>query len=95
MSLIKVNIEIGSIPKEKFFKSDKTGKIYLNVVVAERQSPDDYKNTHTVYLEQTEEERKAQKKKDYVGSGKLIEFKQAESAPINDSDLPFYEDLPF
>jgi ribosomal protein L14 len=90
MAAVAVNICLTDVPKERLFKSDKTGKIYLNIVVADRKEKDRFDNTHTVFMQQTKEERDQRKEKIYVGDGKAIEYEQRASAPITeDDDLPF------
>ncbi len=82
--LIDCKIDLTKVPKEQLFKSEDTGKIYLDFKVSEKQSPDQYNNTHSVYIQKQKEDEKI-----YIGSGKMIEFKPKESAPIQADDLPF------
>ncbi|MDR2928227.1 MAG: hypothetical protein LBV41_08535 [Cytophagaceae bacterium] len=96
MALINISICLTDIPKEAIKVSERNGKKYLSIVVAERKEPDQYDNTHTVYVSQTKEEREAKAEKRYIGSGKLIAFNHV--TPANVDDLPpaqNFDDLPF
>jgi hypothetical protein len=83
-------------------KSDKNGKYYVSVVVDERQTPDNYGNTHTAYISQSKEQRAAKEPKQYVGSGKEFKFNSSSPTPettthkpqSNSNEQPI-DDLPF
>lgn len=83
--MIKVNINLSAIPKSLIVEGKK-GK-YVNVIINKMKQPDPYGNTHTVYLEQSKEEREAKAEKVYIGKGKEVTFNGA--APQQDDDLPF------
>lgn len=92
--MIIIDICLSDIPAEARKKSEKNGKVYAKFVVDERKSPDQFDNTHTVYVNQTKEEREAKKEKQYVGSGKELLFSAKvkpdyEQLPDDSSDLPF------
>ena len=95
-NLILGSICLSDIPKEKI-KAAANGKKYLNICIAERREPDQYENTHTIYVSQTKEEREAKANKCYIGSGKLYDPNPAPNAeqvaqmpPADDvDDLPF------
>lgn len=70
MSLITASICLSDIPKECITTSEKNGKKYLSIVIASRQQPDKYDNTHTIYVNQSKEEREQGKVKQYIGNGK-------------------------
>ena len=82
--LLDIKIDLTKVPKDKLFKSDKTGSIYLDCKVVEKQTPGQFGDTHAVYIQRSKDEEKL-----YIGSGKSIEFKSVESAPIAQDDLPF------
>ena len=92
--MIIIDICLSDIPAEARKKSEKNGKIYAKFVVDERKEKDKYDNTHTVYVNQSKEEREAKKEKQYVGSGKEFIFnaKAPEKKPDYEQ-LP--DDLPF
>lgn len=89
MSLINVSICLSDIPKDKIV-NHKNGKKYLNMVVAEKRETDQYGKTHTVYAQQTKEEREAKAEKQYLGNGELKEFNSGvQQAASNQVDKPF------
>ena len=95
--LINVSICLSDIPKDKI-KSADNGKKYLNICVAERREPDQYEQTHTVFVSQSKEEREAKANKVYIGSGKAVVFAPVNTAPEAVADMPPAEDvseLPF
>lgn len=98
-NLLNVSICLTDIPKEQITEG-KNGKKYCNIVIAERQQPDNYGNTHTVYMSQSKEQREAKAEKKYIGNGKLKVFGEqqpAERSPHTghyptmgeDTSLPF------
>lgn len=78
-------------------KSEKNNKFYVSIVVDERQTPDNYGNTHTAYISQTKEERTAKKPKQYVGSGKEFKFNSSSPTPetMQKSEEEIKDTLPF
>jgi hypothetical protein len=92
--MIVIDICLSDIP-EWARKKANNGKIYAKFAVVERQAPDKFENTHTVYCNPTKEQREAKEAKHYVGNGKVLNFDK--SAPKQD-DAPRMEmenDLPF
>lgn len=81
----RISICLSDLPKEKM-KQAQNGKIYINLVTAERREHDQYGNDVTVYVDQTKEEREARKDRIYVGSGKSFTFNP--STPENVEQLP-------
>lgn len=103
MSLINISLDLTKIDKSRI-KEGKNGQKYISLVVASNQQPDQYGNTHSVYHNQTEEERKSQAKRIFCGNGKEYVFnkqqptqqynqapqQQQYQAPQNyDDSLPF------
>jgi hypothetical protein len=102
--MINISIDLNKIDKSKI-KSHANGAKYYNITVDERKEPDQFGNTHTVYEQQTKEERAAKEGKKYIGSGKEFKFNggtasnnnvtasNANVAPVQSSqpidDLPF------
>jgi hypothetical protein len=97
--LINISICLSDIPKDKI-KQGKNGKKYLNITVARRREPDQYEQTHTVYVNQTQDERNEKSPRTYIGSGKEVIFggapvtaESVDSMPVattsEDDDLPF------
>ena len=74
MALINVSICLSDIPKERIKTSEKNGKKYLSIVVADKRETDQYGNDTTVYISQSKEERDAEVQKIYIGSGKKVAF---------------------
>jgi ABC-type Fe3+-citrate transport system substrate-binding protein len=77
-----ISICLSDLPKEKMTVG-KNGKKYINLVVDKRKEADQYGNTHTVYVNQTKEEREAKENKTYVGNGKEYLFNSQQSTPQN------------
>lgn len=99
---IQISIDLNKIDKSKI-KPHKNGAKYYAITVDEKQMPDQYGNTHTVYDTQSKEERSAKANKNYLGSGREYVFggnKQAANAPqqpqnpINQTPETI-DDLPF
>jgi len=86
--MIAININLSEIPKDQIFEGKK-GK-YITLIVDERKAPDNYGNTHTVYISQSKEEREAKKDKQYIGSGKLYSF---EKKAVSESQTPFTNEV--
>lgn len=94
--MIEVKIELDKIDKTKIFTSEKTGKKYLDICVAKRQTPDKFGSTHTVYIRPKQGEEKV-----YIGSG-VGKYEDAVSIPAQSNNTPVPEtnggavdDLPF
>lgn len=94
---IKINLNLTAIKDNaaKTFKSKDKTKTYINLQVSELREPDQFGNTHTVFIEQTKEEREAKVPKIYVGNGKewkpqsQSKSQENDSGEIEDMDLPF------
>lgn len=93
MALIVIDICLSDIPAESRVKSEKNGKVYAKFCVADRKEPDQFGNTHTVYMNQTKEAREAQTPKHYVGNGKAVGTGQPAATPAPPADE--FTDLPF
>lgn len=88
--MIVVSICLSDIPENKR-NVGKNGKVYASVVVDEkRNGADDWGNTHSVYMNQTKEERQARVDKIWVGQGKEFVFSGSRPARAHedDGDLP-------
>lgn len=88
--MINISINLSKIPKDKIIDGKK-GK-YLNITVSELRTPDQYGNTHSVYVSQSKEERATNKV--YLGSGKAVVFNSQvqnniPASPESVDDLPF------
>ncbi len=97
--MITISIDLSKINKSKI-KSTEKGQKFYNIVVDERQAPDNYGNTHTVYESQSKEEREAKQPKNYLGNGKLWVFENkgatpVKNEPIANSNPDVIDDLPF
>ena len=91
--MITFSIDLTKIKEvAKFTKSEKNGHIYQNLVVDKRKEPDQYGNTHTVYISQSKEEREAKTQTPILGNVKIFYTDSAEAAPqaaAIDEDIPF------
>jgi len=88
MSLITASICLTDIDKSKITKSEKNGKQYLSIVVAENRQPDNYGNTHGIYINQSKEERERGDKKVYIGNGKERKFNNEQQPSSNTYTTP-------
>lgn len=102
--LIELKINVAKINKEKLFIG-KDGAAYLTLTVSVNDDVDKFGNDVSSYEQQTEEERKEKKDRNYLGNGKTFWAKGAKtaaekaggsgSAPAADSGKPPIPDLPF
>ena len=69
-SLSSANINVSIIPKEKLYKGKK-GQ-YIQLTFVQNNELDQYGNNVSVYISQSEEERKEKKNKIYLGNGKVV-----------------------
>lgn len=72
-----------------FSKSEKNGKIYFSFLTWNNDEPDKFGNDVS---HQLNAKKDSQDKKHYIGNGK---FAKTQEQPINESDIPEPEDLPF
>lgn len=68
--MIKLKIDVTKIDKARLFKGAKG--TYLNLVVYENDTPDQFGNDFSVKQECTKEEREAGVKMPYIGNGEHI-----------------------
>lgn len=96
-SLVNVSVCLSDIPKDRI-KVGKNGKKYLSITVSKLREPDNYENTHSVYVSQTKDEREQNVPRTYIGKGKEIVFHDAVPTPEEVNNLPAateLDDLPF
>tara|TARA_B110000037_G_scaffold37098_1_gene45491 strand:- start:379 stop:693 length:315 start_codon:yes stop_codon:yes gene_type:complete len=102
-SIIKANIDLNKIPKDKIYKGKKGS--YLPIVITINDELDQYNNQGPVIVEQTKEERDAKVDKVYLGNVQVVwsNGTNVEAAPrgdgqqqapalvahAGDDDLPF------
>jgi hypothetical protein len=84
--MIVVSIDLTKIDKSKIVEG-KNGQKYYSLVVDELRTPDKYDNTHTVYQNQSKDERAAKTPKVYIGNGKEFKFNQ-QTAPQQQAQQP-------
>ena len=88
--ILNGSICLTDIPKEKITKSEKNGKIYLNINVFINDEPDQYNNNGAIAIQQSKEEREAKAKRVYIGNVKFSQQQPAQAAPAAVlNDLPF------
>ena len=100
-SIIKANIDLTKIPKEKVFVGKK-GK-YLPITITLNDELDQFGNQGPVVVEQTKEEREAKVAKTYLGNVKVVwtngdnvDVIPRDGAPAAPAPTPQPEaDLPF
>lgn len=89
--MIVISICLSDIPQEARRKAN-NGKVYANFCIDERKEPDRYDNTHTVWIQQTKEEREAKTPKVYVGNGKEYKFDNQQNKPSQQYQPPIQND---
>ena len=87
--ITSVKINLTKIDKSRLFKSEKTGAVYLDATIFWGDSTDKYGNDGMIVQDIGKEARDAGEKGAILGNVKQIEVKAKESAPIENSDLPF------
>ena len=68
--IIKANINLNNIPKEKIYKGKKGN--YLTLAITVNDEPDQFGNQGPVIVDQTKEEREAKVAKTYLGNCKVV-----------------------
>lgn len=71
--MIRISIELDKIPESAKWTT-KDGKKMVTAIVAMRKEVDQYGYTHSVYLNQSEEEREKGEPRIYVGKGREFKF---------------------
>lgn len=69
-SIIKANINLNEIPKDKIYKGKKGN--YLPITITINDEVDNYGNQGPVVVEQSKEEREAKAPKVYLGNVKVV-----------------------
>ena len=95
--LINVSLCVSDIPRDKIFVAE-NGKKYISICVSELRQPDQYENTHCVFIRQSKEERERKDARTYVGHGKSVIFRPVEPSRIKSPICPVADntkDLPF
>ena len=102
-SIIKANIDLNKIPKDKIYQGAK-GK-YLPITITLNDDLDQFGNQGPVCVDQTKEERDAKTAKTYLGNvkvvwtnGENVEPAPRDAAPAPPKQAPVpdeVEDLPF
>jgi hypothetical protein len=95
MLIIAASIDVSKIDKSKIV-AGKKGR-YYNIDIIVGDEPNQFGQQVSIIEKQTPEQRKAKDKKKYLGNGKIVFKKDAETGsnpqnePIQDSndDLPF------
>ena len=99
--IIKANINLNNIPKDKIYKGKKGS--YLPITITVNDEPDQFGNQGPVVVEQTKEERDAKAPKTYLGNVKIVwtNGNNVDTAPrdgapakpvapkVEEEDLPF------
>lgn len=75
-------IESAKKSHSAFSKSQKNGKVYVNIILWENDEADKYGNTHALQLSSTKDKRESEGKV-YIGNAKPVE-----PNPVTNSDLP-------
>lgn len=65
-TILNCKINLTKVPKERLFKGQKG--VYLDFTIAERKEPDQYGQTHNIYLYKKGED------KIYIGNAQIFDF---------------------
>lgn len=88
--IIQLKIDVTKIDKNRLFKSDKTGAIYLDATLMLKDQDDQYGNRGMILESVSKEERTQGVRGNILGNAKVFEQQGEKSAPIDvDNDLPF------
>ena len=68
--IIKANINLNNIPKDKIYKGKKGS--YLPITITVNDEPDQFGNQGPVVVDQSKEERDAKAPKTYLGNCKVV-----------------------
>ena len=97
--IVKANINLDAIPKDKIYKGKK-GR-YLPISITINDEPDQFGNQGPVIVDQTKEEREAKTEKTYLGNVKVVwtngvfPDRATEGQPQAKPEKVAEEDLPF
>jgi hypothetical protein len=83
--MIKLQIDVKKIDKDKLFKGEKG--VYLNAVLIE--TPNSEHSDYMIVEETTKEEREAGNKGTILGNAKILVKQNQELSEEDKSDLPF------
>lgn len=93
----EISLCLSDLPKTHMTKT-KSGKIYINLVVAMRKEPDQWGRDLKVYVQPTKKDKEERNPKTYVGGGKTFIFAEAQAETPTEDDLnqllPTNEALP-
>jgi hypothetical protein len=70
MKLLKLSIDVSKIDKSRLFKGKKG--TYLDLMVQVKDEPDQFGNDVSAWEGQSEDERKGQVKRNFLGNGKIV-----------------------
>lgn len=67
--MIVLDIDFSAIPKDKLIKA-KNGHYYGKMCLVKMKQADKWGNTHTIYMQQSQEEREARTDRVYIGKAR-------------------------
>lgn len=89
-------VNLSKLTGGHIYQNENKGTTQLKLCVADRKEKGKYGETHTLYLNQSKEDREAKKEKSYCGYGKQIDITGGSTATANVPVTPIpAEDLPF
>ena len=83
--IISCSICLTDIPKAAITEAS-NGKKYLNFVVDEKRETDQYGKTHSVYIQQSKDQRESKEPKTYIGNGKEFVFVSTSENQTNSNE---------
>ena len=78
------SIDLTTVNETKSYKKANNGRSYLNFAIVELKEPDKIGNTHTIYVQQSKEEREVKADKVYIGKCKILSFDQKQTQQTDD-----------
>lgn len=94
--IVNFRIDVTKISKEKLYKGKKGTYLEVSAMISEDEHQ--YDTPCAIWEKLTQEERENDKKRNYIGNGKVVWVDEAEQEPkpkksepakIQDLDLPF------
>jgi len=92
--ILNGSICLSDIPKDKMTKSEKNGKVYVNVNIYVNDEADQFGNDGSISVTQSKQEREQKVKRVYIGNVKKPAFTASAPSAAQQTDASNF-DLPF
>lgn len=91
--LASLRLNLDKIDKSKIYKGEKGN--YLTLTVSINDQPDQFGNSLSAWVEQSQEERQNKEQKNYLGNGKVFWSDDKSQAVTTSASADQDGDLPF